>query len=138
MVLEKTLWSALDYKEIKPNETILNEKWVIQLCLTLCDPMDCWVHGILQARILEWVAFPFSRGSSQPRDQTQASRIAGRFFNSWAPREAWMFIGKTDAKAEAPLLWPLDVKSQLIEKGPDAGTDWRPKGKGVAEEEMAR
>ena len=39
-----------------------------QLCLILCDPMVCIVHGILQARILEWVAFPFSRGSSQPRD----------------------------------------------------------------------
>ena len=38
------------------------------------------VHGILQARILEWVAIPFSQGSSQPRDQTQVSRIAGRFF----------------------------------------------------------
>ena len=41
---------------------------VTQLCPTLCDPMDYTVHGILQARILEWVAFPFSRGSSQPRD----------------------------------------------------------------------
>ena len=41
-----------------------------QLCLTLCNPMDYTVHGILQARILEWVAFPFFRGSSQPRDQT--------------------------------------------------------------------
>ena len=41
---------------------------VTQLCLTLCDPMDYTVHGILQARILEWVAIPFSRGSSQPRD----------------------------------------------------------------------
>ena len=41
---------------------------VIQSCPTLCDPMDSTVHGILQARILEWVAFPFSRGSSQPRD----------------------------------------------------------------------
>ena len=40
---------------------------VAQLCLTLCDPMDYTVHGILQARILEWAAFPFSRGSSQPR-----------------------------------------------------------------------
>ena len=46
------------------------------------------VHGILQARILEWVAFPFSRESSQPRDQTQVSRIADRFFTSWATREA--------------------------------------------------
>ena len=55
---------------------------VAQSCLTLCNPMDYTVHGILQARIPEWVAFPFSRGSSQPRDQTQVSRIAGRFFTS--------------------------------------------------------
>ena len=41
---------------------------VVQSCSTVCDPMDYTVHGILQARILEWVAFPFSRGSSQPRD----------------------------------------------------------------------
>ena len=50
--------------------------------------MGCTVPGIVQARILEWVAFPFSRGSSQPRDQTQVSRIAGGFFTSWATREA--------------------------------------------------
>ena len=49
---------------------------------TLCEPTDYTVHGILQARILEWVAFPFSRESSQPRDQTQVSRIAGGFFTS--------------------------------------------------------
>ena len=61
---------------------------VAQLCLTLCDPMGYTVHGILQARILEWVAFPFSKGSSQPRDWTQVSCIAGRFFTSWATREA--------------------------------------------------
>ena len=54
----------------------VNEVKVTQLCLTLCDSMDYTVHGILQARILEWVAFPFSRGSSQPRDQTQISHIA--------------------------------------------------------------
>ena len=55
---------------------------VAQVRLTLCDPMDYTVHGILQARILEWVAIPFSRGSSQPRDGTQVSRIAGGFFTS--------------------------------------------------------
>ena len=53
---------------------------VVQSRPTLCDPMDYTVHGILQARILEWVAFPFSRGFSQPRDRTQVSCIAGRFF----------------------------------------------------------
>ena len=49
--------------------------------------MDYTVHGILQARILEWVAIPFFRESSLPRDRTQVSRIAGRFFTSWATRE---------------------------------------------------
>ena len=61
---------------------------VTQSSPTFCDPMDYTVHGILQARILQWVAFPFSRGSSQPRDWTQVSRIAGRYFTSWATREA--------------------------------------------------
>ena len=58
---------------------------VTQLCLTLCDPLECSppgssVHGLLQARILEWVAIPFPRGSSRPRDQTQVSHSASRFF----------------------------------------------------------
>ena len=55
---------------------------VAQLCPPLCDPMDYTVHGILQARILESIAFPFSRGSSQPRDQIQVSLIAYGFFAS--------------------------------------------------------
>ena len=55
---------------------------IAQLCLTLCDLMDHIVHGIFQARILEWVAFLFSRGSSQLKDQTQVSCIVGRFFTS--------------------------------------------------------
>ena len=59
---------------------------VTQSCPTLWDPMGCSlpgssVHGILQARILEWVAISFSRGSSRPRDRTQVSRIGGRRFN---------------------------------------------------------
>ena len=55
---------------------------VAQLCWTVFYPMNYTVHGILQARILEWVAFPFSRGSSQTRDQTQVSCIAGGIFTS--------------------------------------------------------
>ena len=50
--------------------------------------MDYTVHGILQARILEWVAFPFSRGSSQPRDQTQVSHIAGQILQQLSHQEA--------------------------------------------------
>ena len=66
---------------------------VAQSYLTLCDPMDCRLQaplsmGILQTRILEWVAMPSSRGSSQPKDQTQVSHRAGRFFTIWANREA--------------------------------------------------
>ena len=70
-------------------------KWseVTQSCPTLCDPMDCSLpgsslHGILQTRVLEWVAISFSRGSSQPRDWTWVSCIPGRRFNIWATREA--------------------------------------------------
>ena len=76
-----------------------NEVWtgsrrggfVAQSCPILCDPMDCSslgssVHGILQARILEWVTIPFSRGSSQPRDGIQVSCTAGRFFITWTTR----------------------------------------------------
>ena len=55
---------------------------VPQLCLTLCDPVDYTVHGILLARTLEWVIFPLGWGSSQPRDRTQVSHIAGGFFSS--------------------------------------------------------
>ena len=53
-----------------------------------CDPMHCTVHGILQARMLEWVAFPFSKGSSQPRYRNQVFHLADGFFTSWATREA--------------------------------------------------
>ena len=60
----------------------MKNKEVAQSCLTLCDPMDCIVPGILQARILEWVAFPFARGSSKPRDQTQVSFIAGGYLTA--------------------------------------------------------
>ena len=65
---------------------------VRQSCPTPCNPMDYTVHEILQARILEWVAFPFSRGSSQPRNQTGISCIAGEFFTNWAIKEALNFI----------------------------------------------
>ena len=64
---------------------------VAQLCPTLCDPVDCnpsgfSIHGILQARILEWVAMPLSRGSSQSRNWSSVSK--GRFITIWATREA--------------------------------------------------
>ena len=83
------------------------EKWwkvkvlVIQLCPTLCGPMGyslpgSSVPGILQARILEWVAIPFSRGSSQPRNRIRVSCMAGRFFTIWATREELSLSLRTD------------------------------------------
>ena len=141
---------------------------VTQSCLTLCDCIyyslqGSSVHGILQARILEWVAMPFSRKFSWLRDYTQVSCIEGRFFTIWVTsckqgwalknwcfwivvlektlespldskeiepvtpkgNQPWIFIGRTDAEAEAPILWPPDAKNWLIGKAPDAGKDWR-------------
>ena len=71
--------------------------WVAQSCPTLCDPRDCSLpgssgHGILEARILEWVPMPSFRRSFQHRDQTLVSCIAGRFFTVWATREPIMFV----------------------------------------------
>ena len=82
------------------NHTMNMKVLVSQLCLTLCNPMGyslpgSSVHGILQARILEWVAIPFSGRSSLPRDWTWVSCIAGQFFTIWAIREAlykWHFL----------------------------------------------
>ena len=79
------------------------EVLVAQACLTLFDPMACspWsssVHGIFQARILEWIAIPFSRGFSLPRDWTRVSCIAGRFFTILVTREA---PGENDSKLPA-------------------------------------
>ena len=74
-----------------------------QLCLTLCEPMDysplgSSVHGILQGRLLEWVAIPSSRGSSQPRDQTRVSCV------SWTVR--WILYHWTTWEAQSKHIWP--------------------------------
>ena len=82
-----------------------------QSCSTLGDPTDYTVHGLLQAGLLEWVAFPSPGDSFQPRNWTHVSNIAGRFFTSWSPREAQML-------------------------NPDTGQDWRQEEKGKTEDEM--
>ena len=83
---------------------------VTQSCLTLYDPMDCSppgspVHGILQARILEEIAIPFSRRSSQPRDQIWISCVAGRFFTVWNTGEVrmvYLFTGNIQISDNSP------------------------------------
>ena len=81
---------------------------------TLWDPMDYTVHGILQARILKWVAVPFSRGCSQPKDRTQVSRIASGFFTSWATREVQEYW------SGRPIPSPADLPNPGIEPGSPA------------------
>ena len=73
---------VMDFVFILGKACYQKQSEVAQLCLTLCNPMEYTVHGILQAKILEWIAFPFSRESSQPRHRTQVSHIAGGFFTS--------------------------------------------------------
>ena len=97
---EKVLWTkwknpSLQFQALCPSissDELCDLRWsevkVHQLCLTLCHLMDYTVHGILQDRIVEWVAFPFSRGSSQPKDWTQVFCFAGRLFTNWNIREA--------------------------------------------------
>ena len=100
---EGKIWSDCCWVEISFGAHKILEDYIVsngyyllsrlaQSCPTLCDPMDCSlagssVHGIFQARILEWVAISFSRGSSPPRDRTQVFHIAGRLFTIWATRK---------------------------------------------------
>ena len=81
--LLKNLWQLLVEDHIESAWFEKSESEVAQLCPTLCDPVDCSppcasVQGIFQARVLEWVAMSFSRGSSRPRDRTQVSRIVSK------------------------------------------------------------
>ena len=79
-----------------------NKVKVTQSCPTLCDPMDYTARGIFQARILEWVVILFSRRSSQPRDRTQVSHIAGGFTH-WATREAHLIWNRDDGNFSSPI-----------------------------------
>ena len=91
-----TAWRKLGQGQLSSDRSEEQFNWehkklkvkVAHSCPTLCNPMDYTVHGILQTRILEWVAYPFSRGPSWPRNQTGVSCIAGRFFTNWTMKEA--------------------------------------------------
>ena len=92
---------------------VLGSQW----CPSLCEPMDyrppgSFLNGILQARILEWVAIPFSKESFQPRDQAQVSYIAGGFFSIWATREAQSRRGNHYKTGHVP-----EQKTDRSEKG---------------------
>ena len=95
-----------------------------------CSPPGSSIHGIFQARILEWVAIAFSRGSSQPRDWTQVSCITGRFFTYWATREAlnlgmachfskMCYMWFLPQNHFCLTLWTLEISRRMQEKGRD-------------------
>ena len=89
---------------------------LLRFCLTLCNPMDystlgSSIHGILQGRILDWVAISYSKGSSQPRDQTRVSCIVGRFFTTEPPAAA-------AAAAAANSLQPCPILCDPIDGSP--------------------
>ena len=97
-VLSQLFLSFTSIKRIFSSSSLSAIKWVAQSCPTLWDPMNgslpgSSVHGIFQPRVLEWVALSFSMRSSQPRDQTRVSYIAGRHFTIWATREALLPSG---------------------------------------------
>ena len=100
--LKQLWWREWKWQKQRPNsrwQGFRSECEVAQSCPTLCNPMDCSLpgsstQGIFQARVLEWVAISFSKGSSQPRDRIQVSRTAGKRFTVWATREAtWVLEG---------------------------------------------
>ena len=100
---------------------------VIQSFPTLCDPMDCspsgsTVNGILQVKILEWVAILFSKGSSLPRDWLQVSWIVGRFFTIWATREAQTNLGVTQMGHEPTILGCFIVVRGKLESSMEASS----------------
>ena len=92
---------------------------IIFLKVLFHESHKCWasrysvcIDGVLQARILEWVAFPFSRGCSQPRDRTQVSRVAGGFFTSWATREQFNHCLDFDCHLMARMLHYTEANNQ--------------------------
>ena len=111
-------WVAISWYYFLIMLLCLKSVLVTQSCLTLYNPMDCSppgspVHGILQARILEWVAISFSRGSYRPRDQTQVSCTAGGFFIVWATREAKAlpdFMGEVNWHDLPSCPWPQSTE----------------------------
>ena len=127
---------------------------ITQSCPTPCDSMDCSppgssVHGILQARILEWVAISFSweilcirkywcvstavlkKTLKSPLDCKEIQPVHSE------GDQPWDFFGRNDAEAETPVLWPPHGKSWLIGKHSEAGRDWGQEEKGMTEDEMA-
>ena len=102
---KKLAWSVFCVSVLSVQVLLISPDFILSLCVlvaqsspTLCDPMDYSlpgfsVHGILQAGVLEWIAIPFSRGTSKPRDQTLVPCIVDRFFTIWATGKSILSLG---------------------------------------------
>ena len=140
---------------------VKSESEVTQSCPTLRDPMDCSlpgssVRGIFQARVVEWGAIAFSKrwhkspqkslalfgsnSSFMVLEKTLESPLDCKKIKSVNSKgnQSCIIIGRTEAEAEAPTLWPPDVKSWLIRIDSYAGEDWRQEEKGITEDDMVR
>ena len=132
LVITLYLQTFLTHSVFRNQLTLCMHAKSLQLCLTLCNPMDCSppgssVHGILQARILECVAMPFSRGSSLTRGQTHVSCFAGRFFTNEPSGKPFydqycvLKVGITHCLEKTPKSWsPLHEGREGLKGGPDS------------------
>ena len=127
---------------------------VAQLCLTLCNPMNCsmpgfpdlhqqselgqtYVHqSVMQSNHLILCLSLLVLLSIFPSIRVFSKNLIVLYLTSYKGNQSWIFIGGTDAEAEAPILWPPDMKNWFIRKGPDAWKDWRQEEKGTTEDEM--
>ena len=115
---------------------VKSESEVTQSCLTLSNPMDCSLPGSSVHEIvwvLEWVATAFSGRLFESLLNCKEIKLVDPKGN-----QSWIFIGRTDAEAEAPILWLPDAKNWLTGKDPDAGKDWWQEEKGMTEDEMVQ
>ena len=131
--LTQGTWQSRASKSLHWLFLLINCLWRWKCCAEVscsvmsdcCDPMDCSppdssVHGILQARTLEWVAISFSRGSSQPRDQTQVSRIAGGFFRHFRQKEHREHGGRAVIWSE----WTTGSSASLVSRVSQEAWGW--------------
>ena len=131
---------------------VKSESEIAQSCLTLLNPMDyslpgSSIRGVFQARVWDWGAIAFSDKESWVPKWWKIDAfelwcwrrlLRVPWTSRWFPKgnQSWLFIGRTDAEAETPILQPPDVKIWLIAKDPDAGKDWRWEEKETTEDEM--
>ena len=137
-IIQPSLWAQLAH-----HIWLLEKPWlwlssVTQLCLTLCDPMDTMLLCPWRTSNEGWAPKNWCFWNVVV-EKTLESPL-GYKIKSVNPKknQPWILIGRTNAEAEAPILWPPDAKSQLIGKDPDAGKDWGHEEKGMTEDELVR